>query len=314
MMNTSQALVADPVLTLHARKYTQTEMVGHILFPKVELETRGAKVLKFGKADFMLLNTAVPPGGPVGSHMTGYETDTVNLDSHALFAKTPKQLDEEAAKVPKIALRTENLNAVLNVIALSRERSQATLARSASSYATGHNSALSGADKWSDDASNPAEVVEDAKNVVRSKIGKKPNILQIPPVILSRLKQHPKIIDFFKRDIADNNRHVTKEMLEKYFEVDRLVSGEAVFTESENAESFEDVWGGSEVQLVYVPQTQTPSRRAMGWGYTYQLKGYPSVGKPEYYSTIRSWQQQVEDEFSAEVTAPEAGFLFQNVM
>lgn len=39
-MNAAQARVVDPILTNHARGYTNAEMIGRFLFPTVTMPTR----------------------------------------------------------------------------------------------------------------------------------------------------------------------------------------------------------------------------------------------------------------------------------
>ena len=62
-MTNSQAQVIDPVLTEHARGYTNQELIGNILLPFVDIPSRSAKVIRFGKDAFRrYMNKQSSPG------------------------------------------------------------------------------------------------------------------------------------------------------------------------------------------------------------------------------------------------------------
>ena len=71
-MNTAQARVVDPVLTNHAQGYKQPKFVGHLLFPSVEVLTRGGKVIEFNKDAFRRHNARRAPGANAAQIDFGY--------------------------------------------------------------------------------------------------------------------------------------------------------------------------------------------------------------------------------------------------
>ena len=72
-----------------------------------------------------------------------------------------------------------------------------------------------------------------------------------------------------------------------------------------------DVWGGDAV-LAYVPPAGLRQMALPSYGYTYQLSGHPLVEPSRWDADIRSWKNDVLDEFSAELVGADAGFLFQD--
>ncbi|SOE00667.1 major capsid protein [Caenispirillum bisanense] len=307
-MNTAQARVIDPILSNHARGYTNAEHVGHTLFPNVPIPQRGIRRLEFGKEAFRAQNTRRAPGGATKRIQFGYEGKPVALEQHSLEGKVAWEHMEDASRVPGIDLATGAVNLVLDVMALGREIQQAGAARNPANYDANHKLVLAGADKWSDGASKPVQDVNDAKEAIRSTAGRYPNTMVIGPKVFLDLKVHPAVIEQFKYTGKDS---ITVDMLARYFDVERLEVGKAVFL-PENAgddDAFTDVWG-NDVVLAWVPTAganwQTPS-----YGYTYHLAGHPFVEKPYDERNAKSWFYPVTDEHSVELVGADAGFLIQ---
>ena len=80
---------------------------------------------------------------------------------------------------------------------------QATEARNAARYAASNKVALLGADKFSDDSSNPQEVVFDMKETIRARIGRRPNTLVMGGRPATGLKKHPMLRDHFKHKTTE---------------------------------------------------------------------------------------------------------------
>ena len=75
----SQARVVDPVLTNHAQGYKQPKFVGHLLFPSVEVLTRGGKVIEFNKDAFRRHNARRAPGANAAQIDFGYSGKPFDL-------------------------------------------------------------------------------------------------------------------------------------------------------------------------------------------------------------------------------------------
>ena len=163
------------------------------------------------------------------------------------------------------------------------------------------------ADKWSDPASDPARDIREAKEQVRRRVGRYPNLFEMGPAVFNALTAHPKIKEQFKYTSSES---LTTAMLAKYFDVEEVVVGKAVCLDDNAPEGADakDVWG-NDAALIYRPKGgnyQVPS-----FGYTYRLKGHPLVMKPYEDKTTDSWVYRVKEEWSPVLSGMDAGFLFQ---
>lgn len=307
-MNTGQARVIDPILSTHARGYTNAEMIGHLLFPIVNIPVRGVRVLKFGKEHFRMLNTRRAPGAETARVQYGYASDPVALQQDSLEGLVPWENMQEASAIPGIDLASGSIEMVLDIIALGRELEIAKLARDPAKYGVNNKLALAGADKWSNDASNPYADIQTGREQIRRRIGRYPNQLTLGPDVVSILTNHPKIKEQFKYTSADS---VTLEMLAKYLKLDKVIEGKAIYL-PENAEDdtdATDVWGKDAI-LSFTPTGN--NYRIPSFGYTYRLNGHPLVEQPYQERNRKSWVYPVTEDWSPELTGADAGFLFQS--
>lgn len=282
-----------------------------MLFPRVNMPLRGMRRIEFGREAFRLYATARAPGSDRKAVQFGYLGRPVALDQHSLAGKVPIEHSQEARKVPGIDLGKNAVDSVLSIISLNREAAQGALARDPANYDTNHKVALSGADKWSDHSgtSDPNADVKEAKEAIRSSVGRYPNTMVLGPRVFLGLQEHPRIRDRFKYTSSDS---VTTEMLARYFDVETVKVGKAVYLPEDAAEDadFTDVWG-DDVILAYVPAAGERQMAVPSYGYTYQLANHPFVKQAWFNAGNDSWMYPVNDEFSAELVGPTAGFLIQ---
>lgn len=308
MLNSSQARVIDPVLSTVAQGFKNSQLVGGNLFPTVQVSQRAGKVLQFGKEAFLAYDTARAPGGKINRVDIGYGSQNYALVDHALAGRVPVELMEEAQEVPGVDLGMAALNVPLRALSLRLEREQAALATNAALYAASNKQTLSGVSQISDPAGDPITLVEDAKNVIRGKVGVKGNLVWMGAAVLAKLKTNPKVIDRIKytgRDIP------TLELLKSLFDVDYVIVGEAIT--SDDAGVLTDIWGKS-MGVAYVNLGGIAEMGSPSFGYTYQLRGYPSVGQPRYDGDHRTWLYDVFDASQPVITAADAGFLYSNAV
>lgn len=306
-MNSRQAQVIDPILSTQARAYTNAEFIGTRILPWADIPNRSMKVLRFGKDAFRkYIDTRRAPGAETRRIQFGYASDPVALKQEALEALVPDEISGDAQRVPGVDLAATSIQGIQDIIGLGREVEIASLVQNAATYAAGNKVALAGTSKWSDPASTPADDVDEAKDIVRRMIGRKPNVLTLGPVVFNVLKRHPKILDQFKYTSRDS---VTVQMLAAYFEVDEVIVGNAVALAEGAADTdpADDIWGNNAI-LSYRAGSNF---MVPAFGYTYRLKGFPAVEQPYYERNRKSWIYPVTEEFRPYVTGAEGGFLFQ---
>lgn len=309
-MNTAQAGVVDVVLTNHARGYTNQEMIAHRVAPVVDVPARNMLLLKFGKEGFRKLNTRRAPGTPMLTVQYGYGADPIALVQDALQGIVPMEI-AEAAKIasPGIDLGRNAVNMVLSQLDLGYEIETAGIVRNAASYSASNKVALAGSDKWSHADSDPKTDIDDAKEVIRQRIGRYPNRLTLGAVGARALRDHPKIKEQFKYTSAES---ITNDMLARYLQLDEVLEGKAVYLPDGTADDAlaTDIWGNDAV-LSYV--SKEGNWLVPSFAYTYRLQGYPHVESPWYDRDIRSWKYPTVMERRPYLVGADAGFLFQSV-
>lgn len=121
--------------------------------------------------------------------------------------------------------------------------------------------------KWSSDTSTPLEDVETQRVAIKKATGRTPNTLVLGPTVYSRLKHHP---DFIERIRYVSDSVVTREIMARLFEVDRILVADATnATNLEGETAAYDFMASDNALLVYVapnPGRMTPSA---GYAFTW---------------------------------------------
>ncbi len=309
--NLSQVRVVDPLLTEIARGYgSPNARIADILFPIVEVRARAGKILSFGPDSFRIVNTARAPGANTKRMQLAYASGDFSLTDHRLEGAVPIENEEEAETVPGIDLGEHAVNTVQDVMANEREKQAADLARNAANYPAGNTDTLTGGDLWSDPTSDPFAQMNVAKEIVRQKTGRKPNVLVPSPTSLTNLRNHPKVLD--RLSITADRPPATIEQLQRLFEIERIVEGESTFADGpDSAPVFHDMWGNDSV-LAYVTPASMQQRGSPNFGYTYRLKGRPIVEEPYFEKNPQTWYYPVSDAYRAYLVGASAGFLFKD--
>lgn len=308
-MNNSQARVIDPILTAVARGYeSQFPLVANILFPVVPVNARGGTIITFGREQFQVVDTRRAPGADTKSVEIGYGSGKYSLTDNRLMGKVPVEHMEEAAAVPGIDLASRAVMVVQDKMSLEREVHAAALARAPGGYATSNKVTLSGADLWTDPASNPFVVVEAGKEAIRKKIGRRPNVLVLGPVVLSALRIHPLVLG--KLSTSTDRTPATVTQLQALFEVALIIEGSAIV---DTASSFSDVWGNDAI-LAYVTPKSLQEMGSQNYGYTYQLRDFPQVEESFLDRTKNSFMYPVSGASQAVLTSADSGFLIKTAV
>jgi hypothetical protein len=307
MFNPQQARVIDPILTTFVRGYSNNEYVGSLLFPEVDVDAAGGQVIEFGKESFLLIDTQRAPGGATKRIEFGYLGKPFACENHALEAVVPDEVGRDAKVVPGIDLGKEAVGLVFDSMQLKLEYQRAKIARDPAQYAASNKAALSGTALWSATTSTPRDDVQAARAAIRAATGKYPNVMILPPGAIWKLDKHPDVRERLKYTSKDS---VTAEMLAKYFDMEVVVEGNAIYANQMNGQLL-DVWG-NDVVLAFVPKNFR-SQRAPSYGYTYRLKGQPSVKSPYRDENRESWIYGVKHERAPVIAGAGGGFLIQNV-
>ncbi|SDE63727.1 Phage major capsid protein E [Paracidovorax valerianellae] len=111
------------------------------------------------------------------------------------------------------------------MLALDYEIEVATLATTPGVYASGHVLALAGGTKWSSSTGTPVTDIRAAADVVRKKIGKRPNRLTLSADALSALSTNPEVKGYLPNS---NLGPASIEQLKVILNVEQIIVGDAV--------------------------------------------------------------------------------------
>ncbi|WP_311515270.1 hypothetical protein [Oligella urethralis] len=305
-MNPSQTRIVDPILSKVVRGFSQEELIGNIIFPRVPVAAYGGKIIEFGKEAFRLVNSRRAPGAATKRIGFGYEGKPYVIIPSALEAIVPREMMRDASQVPGIDLASRAIQLVSNVMALNHEHECASLALNASSYGSDNKITYTASDSWYADTSNPLKDINEAKEAIRAATGRYPNLLTLSPSALSALKTHPTLLKRVQGVVIDA---LTIKQLEGILEIDRIVVGKGVLASDDD--NFSDVWR-KDAHLCFSDPSPSPNRELPSFGYTYFIEGHPMVEKPYWEENIKSWVYGVSDDNAPVIAGAGAGYLFQN--
>jgi len=311
-MTPNAARVIDPVLSTIAQGYSNAEMVASALFPSVRVPVRGGKIITFGKEDFMLYGSQRAPGENTKRIQFGYGSGNYALVDYGLEGQVPIEVLQEGMAGPGIDHAAMAIRKVSAIMALRLEKQAADIARTAGSYASSNKVTKTSTAQWSDltsGVSDPIADVETAKDAVRAAIGRRPNTVVMGAAVMTKLRQHPKVIDRIKytgRDV------VTEELLASLFGVQRVVVGDAIYA-NDAGTTFTDVWG-KDVVVAYTEMGSVADMGAPSYGYTYTLDGYPLAEEPYYDRNTKSWVYPVTRAEAPVLASASAGYLITNAV
>lgn len=294
--------IVDPVLTALAQGFDPLAqgLVGSALFPWAKVEKEAGKIPTFGKEAFRPVATERAIRAD-SNRLQPDKTGNISfvMDEHDLYE--PVDIRESAEDV--FNLEQIRANEVRGVILLNHERECATLATTASNYATGSKEILSGGGKWDQSTSTPISDVKDAKEAIRKKIGVRPNTLVLSASSYEALCEHASIIDRIK---YSQTGVVTMDLLKSLFGIQNVMVADAV-TLAKTGSNFNDIWGDNAV-LAYIKNGPNNSPFEQNFGWSIGKKGYPQADtfplNPGKTKGVR-----VTDFWDVLMTNAEAGFL-----
>jgi hypothetical protein len=306
-----QARVVDPILTDIARGYKQPDLVAQTLCPLVPVGAYGGQVIEFGREAFRLYGTRRAPGSATKRVQFGFAGKPYAIVPSALEAVVPRELQRDAAQVPKVDLAQRSVTTVLRIMHLEHEFNSAQLLRTAANYDVDHKVTLAGADRWTNAASDPVDDVETGREAVRASIGLYPNSAIISARTFKALKTNPSILDRIKyggTSVAPGK--VTLQAIAELFEIPNLKIGAAMVATGQ-ADVLSDVWGNDFV-MGYSNVGGTPNAEEPGFAYTYLIDGMPLVEQPYFDNNVKSWVYGVSYDNTPVLSGMAAGYFIQD--
>ena len=319
MMTASEIrLKQNPILTSLLLGMAQGTMIAEQLFPRLPQALSSINLAKLGDERFRRYNLRRSPGGPTKRVEIKYEGKTYTVDQYAVDIPIPRELIREADEskklnvgnyldISRIAMATAN-----DILGLDYELEVAGVATDTASYAAGHVLALAGGTKWSAATGTPVTDIRAASDVIRKKIGKRPNKLTLSADAMSALVTNAEVRSYLP---STQMGPATLDQLKTILLVKEIIVGEAIWINGAGVGA--DVWGNNAI-LAYVPTigaggSSDISLAEPGFGFTNVIEGHPFAETP-YFTTdgTKSWIYGATFERRPNVAYNTAAFLFQN--
>lgn len=309
-------LKQNPILTSLLLGLGQGNFVAEKLFPRLPQALSSVTLAQLGDERLRRYNLRRAPGAATKRINIKYDGKTYAVDQYSVDVPLPRELLREADEsrklnvgnyldVSRIAMATAN-----DVLALDYEIEVAQLATNAASYAAGNTLALAGGTKWSAATGTPVTDIRAAADVVRKKIGKRPNTLLLSADALTALCTNPEVKGYLPSTAMGP---ASIDQLKSILNVAAIEVGDAVWIN--DADVGADVWGNNAV-LAYVPRIggggADLSLAEPGLGFTNVLEGHPFAETPYYDNASKSWVYGATYERRPNVAYSGAGFLFTN--
>lgn len=309
-------LQQNPILTNLLLGFGQGTMIAEKLFPRLPQALSSIGMPKMGNAHLKRYNVRRAPGAPTKRVDIKYEGKVYTVDQDAVDVAIPREGLREAdvmrrlnvgshLDISQIAIFTAN-----EVLNLAYELDVADLATNSGTYASGHVTALSGGTKWSASTGTPVTDIRAAANVIRKKIGKRPNRLTLSADAKLAVETNVEVKGYLP---STQMGVATLEQLAKIFEVEEVVCGDGIWMDASDVG--QDIWGNNAI-LAYVPKIGGGglqiSLTEPAFGFTNVIEGHPFAETPYFQNESKSWIYGATYERRPNVAYNTAGFLFQN--
>ena len=311
-------LKQNPILSSLLLGMGQGTYIAEKLMPRLPQALSSVTLAQLGDERLRRYNLRRAPGGATKRVNIKYEGQTYSVKQYSVDVPIPRELIREADEsrklqvgnyldISRMAMATAN-----DILLLDYELEVAGLATTAATYAPGHVQALAAGTKWSATTGTPVTDIRAASDVIRKKIGKRPNTLTLSPDAMSAVTMNPEVKSYLPN--ASQTGPATIEQLKTIFNVAEIVEGDAVWVDDDDFGR--DVWGNNAV-LAYVPKIggsgSDISLAEPGFGFTNVLEGHPFAETPHFEDGTKSWIFGATYERQANVATNTAAFLFTNV-
>ena len=318
MMTAAQVrLNQSPILTSLLLGVGRGNYIAEALFPRLPQALSSITLAKTGNERFKRYNLRRAPGAATKRIEVKYEGKSYSVDQYSVEVPIPRELIRESDEsrrlnvgnyldISRIAMVTAG-----GILAQDYELDVAGVATLPASYAAGHVVALAAGTKWSATTGTPVTDLRAASDVIRKKIGKRPNKL-----ILSADAQAALITNTEVRGYLPSTQMgpASLDQLKTILNVAEIVMGDAIWMDANDVG--QDVWGNNAI-LAYAPTIGGAgggdiSLAEPAFGFTNVIEGHPFAETPYYENVLKSWVYGATFERRANVAYNTAAFLFQN--
>jgi hypothetical protein len=289
----------DDILTTLAQGYSNNMYIGDHLFKNSFVVKESAKYQLYGKEQFYDYGSQIIR--PLRANPKEKDSHPPTLDNYSCEAYSlagtvdQREIDEAS---PLQNLLNDGVDEIMSNLKVTKEKIRADLVTDVNQYDASHKATP--VTKW-DNNTNIASEIENYKDVVRSAIGRNPNVIVMGPTVWNgAFKFNSTLSEKIKYSEKDV---LTTELIAQILEVDKLMVGYSSFVDPETMlQSY--IWGNSLV-LAYVEPRD--GKNIPTFARTFQKKGYPNVKR--WVDGADFHKYRVEDIFDNKITGKDAGFL-----
>ncbi|MFM2328068.1 MAG: hypothetical protein RLZZ494_171 [Pseudomonadota bacterium] len=291
----------------------ETQFLGSFLLPELPQALTSVMVPKMGDAALRRYNLRRAPGGPTKRVDINWEGTVYSVKQDSVDIPIPRELvrESEGARTLNIGLNipisTVAMTTAKSIIMLAYELDCADLLTNTANYPVGNSLTLAGATKWSAATGTPVTDINTAAEVVRQKVGRRPQKLGLSAMALAAIRSNPEVKGYLP---ANHMGPATLEELKVIFNVREIKIGEAIWKDADGVAH--DVWGADAV-LSFAPTVagNNVSLATPTHGFTNTIEGHPMTEPPRYED--KCWIYGVTYERQPNIATPGAAFLFKNV-
>ncbi len=299
--------MVDPVLTTIAQGYTNNAFIAHKLFPTVDVNKMKGKIPVFSKNSFVMRDTERALRA-ASNRIPPEEIVLMDFETHERDVEIALDYLEEEESSEFFRYEQRSTKELLDILLTGREKAAADLVQNPANYDDDMKLVISSeADSIYAPTSNADTEtwVNIAKDAIRSKIGKYPNVMIMGDVTLRKILNHNSMTNKIR---YTNNFTVNAELVKEVYNIENIIVGTSVY--SPDGVSMEDIWGDN-IIFAYVDQSPRRSEYNPSFGYTFRRKGMPEVDT--YYENGGKVKViRATDNYSVQVTGKDAGFLIAN--
>ncbi len=223
-------------------------------------------------------------------------------DAAAGRANNVSNVDPEALAVQSMT----------HLMQIDREQRVAAMVQDAANYLPANQMPLAGAGKFSDPASDPIRVIQDALD---SSFTGRFNIMVLNRRTLSALQRHPQIVKATHGNSGDAGI-AARQAIAELFEISEILVGESFVETSRKGQTsaIEPVWGNN-IALIHRNTLAGPDSPFPAWGWTAQFGTRVASSWEVRENGIEGARRmRVGWRVREVVSAPAAGYLIQNAI
>lgn len=302
-MSLKKARIVDPVLTELQTGFVQPGLIGTKILQVVPVTKEAGIIPRHGKQALRDYKTErAIKAASNRRNRDGVDTVDFKTTEHDI----EDAIDYREKTEDHFDLRQDAMEDNQTIIDSNREREIAALVTTPANYAAGNTEALVGTDKFSDPASKPWVLVEQAKQVVRKETGELPVRMFISASGDSELRMHEGMKAILSNDTT---RVLTSADIKAIFQLEEYHVGSAV-TATGDDDELVDIWGDT-CGLYNFTKARTAKKRNLG--YTLEKK------KGSFVDTYMEQGGKIEvvrntSNFGTVLVSATDGYLFTEII